>query len=366
VTIRCDADLDQRLDDAPAGSAVFAIFAAEGEPHLGRTAVLRRRLKRLLRKREGTSRILNLREIAARVEYWPVASRLEGWLVLYEVARAHLGDSYLEFLKLRMPPYVRLILGTPFPRTQVTTRLAGAGVFYGPFRARSSAEQFDHELLDLFQLRRCPEELAPSSDHPGCIYGEMNMCLRPCQLVVGEQEYASEVVRFTEFLRTDGRTALASAQAARDRLSAEMEFEAASGQHKRVEKIQEVLKLRDDLARDIDSLHGVAVLPAVNEGAVTLLPMVGGVWQAPIEFAVAGAHSESMDARLRTILAAIISEPSSARERQEHLAILSRWFYSSWRDGAWVGFDTFGKPPYRRLVTAISRVVHQTTSAASH
>jgi hypothetical protein len=40
-----------------------------------------------------------------------------------------------------------------------------------------------------------------------------------------------------------------------------MLFEEASRQHKRYEKVQEVLKLRDDLAREIGSLHGVAITP---------------------------------------------------------------------------------------------------------
>ena len=365
VTIACGDDLDAQLEEAHAGAAVFAIFAAEGEPHLGRTSLLRRRLKRLLRKREHASRLLNLRDVAVRVEYWPVASRLQGWLVLYEVARTHLGTTYLEFLKLRMPPYVRLALDLQFARTLVTSRLAGSGVFFGPFRTRAMAEHFEHELLDLFQLRRCQEDLAPSPDHPGCIYGEMSMCLRPCQQIVGPKEYASEADRVGEFLKTGGRNALHAAESARERLSADMEFEAAAQQHKRIERIQELLKLRDELGRDIDSLNGIAVLASPAPGTALLQPMLAGTWQRPIVFDVAGPHSDSMDARLRAAFAHMPTETCPARERQEHLAILSRWFYSSWRDGAWISFDSIAKMPYRRLTPAISRVVHQNAPAAS-
>ena len=41
-----------------------------------------------------------------------------------------------------------------------------------------------------------------------------------------------------------------------------MDFEAAARQHKRMERIQEVLALRDDLVSDIDHLYGVAVAPS--------------------------------------------------------------------------------------------------------
>jgi hypothetical protein len=40
----------------------------------------------------------------------------------------------------------------------------------------------------------------------------------------------------------------------------------------------------------------------------------------------------------------------------EHLAIFVRWHGSSWRDGEWIGFDSFEKIPYRKLVNAAARV----------
>jgi hypothetical protein len=46
----------------------------------------------------------------------------------------------------------------------------------------------------------------------------------------------------------------------------------------------------------------------------------------------------------------------TARERQEYLALLARWYYSSWRDGEWLSFESWDEIPYRKLVHAISRV----------
>ena len=117
---RTDACVGGRFRDLP----------REGEPYLGRTGNLRRRLARLLRVREQPGRLLYLRGISERIEYWPAASRLESSLVLYEAAKQSLPSRYTQFLKLRMPPYVRLTLNRTFPGTQVTTRPA-AGVIYG-------------------------------------------------------------------------------------------------------------------------------------------------------------------------------------------------------------------------------------------
>ncbi|MCP5110816.1 MAG: excinuclease ABC subunit C, partial [bacterium] len=253
-------EFDQALQRTPPRPAVFLIWPSEGSPYMARTASLRRRLLRLLKAREKPSRLLNLRDVVSRVEYWLTASRLESSLASWELGRRHFPETYRKLLKLRLPPYVKLILTNRFPRTQVTRRLSGArSLFYGPFRGRAAAEHFEGAFLDLFQIRRCPEDLDPSPSHPGCIYGEMNRCLRPCQQVVGDDEYSSEVSRVGEFLSTNGRSLLVSIAGAREKLSGDLEFEDAAREHARYERVQQVLKLSDDLATDIDRLNGVAV-----------------------------------------------------------------------------------------------------------
>jgi excinuclease ABC subunit C len=264
-------------------------------------------------------------------------------------------------VKLRLPAYVKLILANEFPRTQVTTRLSGGrGIFYGPFLTRGSAEAFESGFLDFFQLRRCQETLAPRPDHPGCIYGEMNMCLRPCQEAVGVEEYASEVKRVAEFLSSDGSGLLHNVRAARDQLSEEMDFEAAARQHKRWEQIQQVLALRDELVCDIERLYGVAITPSLAPNAVRLWFVYRGAWQPVHEFPLQ-SHI-SLDQRLRELVSGWEPASVSALDRQEHLAILARWRYSSWSDGEWIRFPAFTEVPFKKLVRAISRV-HRSETA---
>jgi excinuclease ABC subunit C len=344
------------LDNAP---AVFALWPRAGEPHLSRTAMLRRRLLRLLGEREKPSRLLNLRGTAARVEYWLTGSALESSLTLYEQARRLFPRNYLEILRLRMPAYVKIGFANAFPRTQVTTHLARSeALYFGPFASRAAAERFEGQFLDLFQMRRCQEDLAPSPEHPGCIYGEMGMCLRPCQQAVGPEEYARETARAAEFLRTGGRSLLDAIAHSRDRLSEQMSFEEAARQHKRYEKVQETLKLRDDLAADLDRLNGMAITRSLAPEAVELWLVRDGVWHGGQRFGFDAPEGKmvSLDARLREVFAAVEPVKQSSRERQERLALLSRWYHASWRDGEWLGFESQDDIPYRKLVRAISRV----------
>jgi hypothetical protein len=349
------ASLDEAMDALPNSDAVFLVSAGDRSAYLAKTSMLRRRLLRILKPTDGLRRSLNLRDVVTRVEYWLTASRFESMLLHYALAKRHYPDDYLRLVKLRMPAYVKLILANEFPRSQVTTRLSGgAGLYYGPFRTRAAAELFENQFLDLFQMRRCQENLEPSPQHPGCIYGEMNMCLRPCQQVVGPQEYLGEVQRVREFLSGDGLTLLNVTSAARERLSQEMNFEEAARQHKRLESIQAVLALRDDLVCDIDRLYGVAVAPAAAPDSVLLWFACQGSWQAPLEFPL--TSNVSLDQRLRELVASLEPVMAPLAEKQEHLALLARWHYSTWSDGEWIGFHDLAQTPYRKLVRAISRV----------
>ena len=331
--------------------AVFLVTLQSGEPYLARTRVLRRRLQRL-------SRMEKVRQAAVGVEYWLTGSTLESQVAMYELARTHFPERYAELMHLRMPSYVKLLLANEFPRSQVTSHLTRNGLYYGPFRSRGSAERFEGQFLDLFQVRRCQEDLAPSPGHPGCLYGEMGMCLRPCQGAVGVDEYGHEVARAAEFLTTGGLSLLNPAAAARDGFSARMDFEEAARQHKRVEKIEAVLELRDEMARQVDGLHGIAITPSAAPNAIELSYVRSGSWQGTrrIGFELVEGKPVSLDRKLREDAMQAGGVERAPKEKQEYLAILSRWFYSSWRDGEFLLVDDPDNPPYRKLVHAISRV----------
>ena len=348
--------LDESILALPNSDAVFVVRAGDRSAYLAKTSMLRRRLLRILKPAESAARrSLNLRQVFTRVEYWLTGSRFESMLVHYALARQEHPEDYLRLIKLRMPAYVKLVLSNDFPRTHVTSRLSGGGaLYYGPFRTRASAELFENQFLDLFQIRRCQENLEPSPQHPGCIYGEMNMCLRPCQQAVSREEYASEVGRVEEFLHSDGAALTNVTSAARDRLSEEMNFEAAAREHKRLERIEAVLGVRDDLVCDIDRLYGIAVAPSFAPDSVVLWFMCQGWWHSRVALDL--TSQVSLDARLKELVAGLRPVSAPLSERQEHLALLARCHYSSWSDGEWIGFRGLDQVPYRKLVRAISRV----------
>ncbi len=343
-----EVDLAGALEELPNRPAVYLIRGATGRPWLARTNVLRRRLVRLRQ-----------RGMEARVEYWLTGSKLEAQFLMWDLARQHLGPDYRREIRLRLPPYVKLVLSNPWPRTQLTSRIGRApAVYFGPFRTRSTAAAFEAEFLDLYQLRRCEEDLVPAENHPGCMYGEMGRCLRPCQQVVGIEEYGRETERVAEFLKTGGAALLVPAIGARERASEEMDFEAAATLHQRVRRIEDVLGLRDEMAGAIDSLSAVAVVPSVEPDFVMLGWLREGYWQGFTRFPLTAedGRAGSLDTRLRVAAAEAGRAPVGPVVRAEQLAILSRWYYSSWRDGEMLLAESWEKLPWRKLVNAVSRV----------
>ncbi len=352
-----DAELFALLDSIPNVPGVFLLWPRGGSPWMARTNLLGRRIKRM---------VSDLRESTDRIEYHCAASKLESRFIHLRLAKQHLGADYRREIRLRLPPYLKLLMVNEFPRTQVAARIgrSGASLYVGPFRNRSTAARFEAEFLDLFQLRRCQEDLAPSQHHPGCIYGEMGRCLRPCQQVVSAAEYRNEALRVAEFLRSGGKTLIASAMRERDLLSEEMDFEAAARAHQRLQRIGEVLAERDEMARSLDDLHAVAIVSSSHAECVELGWLRGGYWQGfrSLHFLTGSdGHTASLDSRLREMAATIPPESTvSATERMDHLAVLSRWFYSDHvkkdRQGEMIVVDDWNKMPWRKLVNAVSRV----------
>ncbi len=115
----------------------------------------------LLRRSRAFRNCSTSRGVVDRIDYWLTGSQLESAFIHLELARHHYPEDWQKIARLKMPAFVRLTLDNPFPRTFVTTRF-GRGLLYGPFASRAAAERFDAAVLDLFQVRRCEENLDPS------------------------------------------------------------------------------------------------------------------------------------------------------------------------------------------------------------
>jgi hypothetical protein len=226
---------------------------------------------------------------------------------------------------------------------------------FGPFLYRTHAEEFASRSLDFFQLRRCDEELDPHPQHPGCVYGEMKLCLRPCQAAIADERYQEEARALLEFLGTAGDSLRAPWEIEREAASEALDFEAAARLHKRLGKVEECWRGLGDFVGLLKHFDGVAITRGRQPDTVILWPVSAGRLHAPATVSMEKLSVQGIHHRLSPVLTEA-PRPFEETER-EHLAVLTKWKHSTWCDGEWVRIQDREKVPSRRILNAAKRLL---------
>jgi excinuclease ABC subunit C len=375
---------------AGAGAGVAAGTAAQ--PYLARTADMRRAAERLLGVPDAASKQLNLREVTARIRYRITGSKFEQNLAFYQNARLYFPSRYRELMRLRPPAMLKVNLRNTYPRCYVTRRVRGdEGFYFGPFGSRRSAEDFSESFLDLFKTRRCQIKILRDPAYPGCMYSEMKMCLAPCFAACTPEEYDVEIGSVLESLESTGTSLMEQLAQERAAASEELDFERAAALHKRLDKVTSVLRGMPDLARRIEELDLVILQRSAEPQTIAVFPVRGGMLEEPVflRFAEISSEPRSVEAILKDALepgwngdeietaaggrarkrdeeeADVVARERNLRARfglrtaspdlHDHLALLTRWFYSKPREGEILFRDKVW--PYRRMLRACSRLL---------
>ncbi len=355
----------------PPQPAVCLIEAREekAEPFLIRTQHLQRRLQRLLGPIDPSSKRLNLSDFARGIRYRLTGSPFEQSLTYYQHAKQFFPKRYRELMRLRPAAVLKVNLRNAYPRCYVTRRIpvdeAGlptGGAYYGPFASRRSAQAFAERILDLFKVRRCQIRIRRDPTFPGCLYSEMKMCLAPCFAGCTKEEYDVEVQRLVQFLETSGGSLRSTIEEERGKASEQLDFERAAALHKKVEKLDEVLRGRPELTRRIQDLDAVILQRAVEEQTIGVFRVRGGRLAEPffLRFTEIASQPRSAEHIFREQFEST-SAPADG-DLGEHLRLVARWFYSNPREG-----EIFFREKdwsYRRILRACSRLLAPKTDEA--
>lgn len=384
-----------QLPDAP---AVFALgFGERREPYLARTTNLRLRLSRMLAPSGALSRRVQLLPFVREIHWSPFGSEFEASVILYREILAAFAASdaaaVRKRLRLRPPAYLRMAMENDFPRLFATNRYvrSAAARSFGPFPTRAAAERTCDAVLDLFQLRRCVEDLSPFPEHPACAYAEMKKCLAPCNQSCTPDRHRAEAEAVFETLHTHGASFLAALERERAAASEALEFEAAAAIHQRHAKAEAVLREIPEAMRRLTELSAVLVQPSAEPGQVALFRLLPQSLAGPVAYATLGMRlhneqsgssslfshpvalapiplepaadgsSDTLEARLEHALAALDAMAPgrpSTQQTEDHLALFVRWCYrpAAKRTGEAVFVDAGGRVPLKPLLRAISRV----------
>jgi excinuclease UvrABC nuclease subunit len=356
---------------AKPGVCLIEARVQNAEPYLIRTADLRRRLQRLLGPPDPASKRLNLREFARAVRYRETGSKFEQLLTYYQIAKQHFPKRYQSMMRLRPPAVLKVNLRNAYPRCYVTRRIAvddrgmpTGGTYYGPFASRRMAEAFSDKFLDFFKVRRCQIKIRRDPTFPGCLYSEMKMCLAPCFAGCTKEEYDVEVQRLVSFLETNSASLRNAYEHEREKASEDLDFERAAAVHKKLEKLDDVLRGRPELVRRIQELDAVILQRTTEEQAIGLYAVRGGQLAEPFTLRFGDTSEprsaeqtvrEYLEGVMNTALPKVPNARQSTTELTDHLWLVARWFYSQPRDGEIFFRDKDW--PYRRILRACSRLL---------
>jgi len=389
---------ERSLRQLPSRKAVFALYGEDerAEPYIGVTPDLRRRLERLLRPAKGQTKRLQLISRVRRIAWQLTGSEFESLLVQFSLLEQVYGLKALERMHLRPPAFVKFHGGNPYPRLTVTNRpsLKESRWAFGPFPSRAAAERYSEELLKLFLLRRCEENLDPNPSHPGCVYSEMKMCLAPCYRGCTDDRYAEEAEAVRGFLATRGDSKLTTIRTLRDQASEQLEFESAAKLHAQLEKIESVRALAPELVRPMSELRVCLLQTSANPEEVSIFLYEAGEWRGPAPFSILGMRIQNeqsgssslyaqplaiqpvpeadspgaarisrdmLESRIESALerlAEIRPQPNST-VRQGHLALLARWYYRPQQKRVGEAFfpETNHLWPVKAMLRGVGRVV---------
>ena len=416
------AEAKAALAQLPHAPAVFALYGADykDQPYIGRTPNLRGRLERLLQPSPKHPRRLQLAGRVRRIAWHLTGSDFESLLTQFEMLEKAYGPKALERMHLGAPAFVRFLGSNPYPRVTITNKPSQreADWAYGPFASRAAAERFAEEMLKLFLLRRCTDDLHPDPSHPGCVYSEMKMCLAPCYKGCTDQRYAEESDAVQQFLATRGESKLVLLRTERDKASEDLAFEDAAALHTQVQKVEAVQALAPELVQPMSKLRTVILQASANPDEVALFLYDSGQLRGPVPFSTIGMriqneHSGSsslfaqpmalepvpeesnsqgppikepgsetpadavpalhhptlnspkiprtmLEARMEAVLEQLSAPapPPGSTVRQGHLALLKRWYYRPEvkREGEVIFPDSERHWPVRALLRAAGRV----------
>jgi excinuclease ABC subunit C len=390
--------------EIPSRPGVFALFGVEpnAEPYISRTPSLRNRLRRLLDPRPDQSKRLRLAQSTARIEYSLTGSDFEALLLLYNASVEVFGDRARKRLHLRPPVLLRMLMENPYPRVYVTNKVTkrASDNLFGPWPSRAAAETFLEAMLNLFELRRCVEDLNPDPEFPGCIYSEMKKCMAPCFKGCTDERYAQEASAVHAFLSTRGESLAADLTNQRDQASTLLDFEKAAELHSRLTKVEAAANLMPQAVHPLGALDGIIIQPSAEPEHVSLFLLAQGCISGPVLYSVAGmrhhneqsgssslfshplalepipldesgapavklAARDELESRLDDALAAFNERAkeiqAGPQQAADHLWLFSRWYYRP--QAKRIGEICFTKPdgdlPRKAIQRAISRVYRE-------
>src|SRR5436190_8246178 len=258
-------EYDRSLPALPKHSGVYKIFDVRGKLIvLDKTSNLSDRFERYYGERSERVRDLDLREITGRIEYIRTDSPFETLYVLYRERKNHFPKTYRKMRTFRLFTLMKINRKQRFPRIYASRQVKPGVAYFGPFISRGQFTRLKTTLERTFKLRPCLYNIRGNDPHPDCMYFQMHTCSRPCNNDVDRTGYLDDVGQAMLFIEGRDSDIENSLVAKMNELAAEMKFEDAELNRRRLEKIHKAREEYGDKFFSLANFNFLAVLAAAS------------------------------------------------------------------------------------------------------
>lgn len=292
--------LAAKLALVPARPGVYLLKDGRGRIlYIGKAKRLPARLRSYFQEsRVVDARIDSLIERVRDFDYIVTASEAEALVLEANLVKSHAPRFNIELKDDKKYPFVKVSVGHPYPRIEITRRVVADGSrYFGPFVRVKELRKLMRSLRRLFPIRSCTDRRLKTRERE-CLDYFIDLCPAPCTGRAAAEAYAQTVESLVEFLAGRGDRVIRRFEDRMRELARELRFE-------------ESARLRDDLARirdlaqaqqmtDIErpDLDAVGLAVRGKRAAATIFShrggRVAGTWRMPIGRAEMAAESDIM------------------------------------------------------------------------
>ncbi|QEH40322.1 excinuclease ABC subunit UvrC [Chitinophaga sp. XS-30] len=275
------AEFQQIAHTLPVQAGIYKYFDAGGELlYIGKAKSLRKRISSYFVKHHDNFKTRKLVETIHHIEFTIVDSEQDAFLLENSLIKQFQPRFNINLKDDKTYPFI-VIKHEPFSRVFLTRRIIKDGSEYlGPFTSVGRVREVLEVIRYNIPLRTCNLNLSPHNIQRGkfkvCLEYHLGNCKGPCEGLQTEEDYRDGLQQVKEILRGNLSPVLNIFRARMQEHAANMEFEKAEIQRKKIESLQAYQARSTIVSSRVGNLDVFTILSEGNFAYVNYLRVLNG------------------------------------------------------------------------------------------
>lgn len=275
------AEFQQIAHTLPVQAGIYKYFGAGGELlYIGKAKSLRKRISSYFVKHHDNFKTRKLVETIHHIEFTIVDSEQDAFLLENSLIKQFQPRFNINLKDDKSYPFI-VIKHEPFSRVFLTRRIIKDGSEYlGPFTSVGRVREVLEVIRYNIPLRTCNLNLSPQNIQRGkfkvCLEYHLGNCKGPCEGLQTEEDYREGLQQVKEILRGNLSPVLNIFRARMQEHAANMEFEKAEIQRKKIESLQAYQARSTIVSSRVGNLDVFTILSEGNFAYVNYLRVLNG------------------------------------------------------------------------------------------